>query len=250
MLDNARDEEASQEASQQRTFAAYDKIILLATPHMPTLIVKRRQTVYKDHYGIEKLERWYAEIDYFIDNVLIGDDQVSEFLYLSKDRLEQQSSGGRLRYLITEIQSQTRQAARDLIEYRVTKAMAENGDDESLVSVDEMDPIDFEHYCAEILRSSGWDAQVTQASGDQGIDIIARLGSVKGVFQCKKYGQPVGNSAVQEIIAGKIFEQALFAAVVSNNSYTSSAKQLAAALDVHLLHYSELASFMKRISGD
>jgi len=88
---------------------------------------------------------------------------------------------------------------------------------------------------------------VTQASGDQGIDVIATRDNVKAVLQCKKYSQPVGNAAVQEIIAGKQFEQADIAAVVSNNSYTQSAKQLANAAGVHLLHYAELEQFAEKV---
>ena len=102
-----------------------------------------------------------------------------------------------------------------------------------------LDPIQFEHYFAEILRSNGWDARVTQASGDQGINIIATRGNVKAVFLCKKYSQPVGNGEVQEIVAGKQYDQADIAAVVSNAMFTPSAKQLAGTTGVHLLHCCE-----------
>lgn len=87
----------------------------------------------------------------------------------------------------------------------------------------------------------------TPASGDQGIDVIASYGNVKAVFQCKKYAQPVGNGAVQEIVAGKQFERADIAAVVSNATFTTSAKQLASTTGVHLLHYSELQGFAEKL---
>ena len=106
-----------------------------------------------------------------------------------------------------------------------------------------LDLIQFEHYFAEILRSNRWNTRVTQASGDQGINIIATRGNVKAVFQCKKYSQPVGNGEVQEIVAGKQYDQADIAAVVSNAMFTPSAKQLAGTTGVHLLHYSELQGF-------
>jgi restriction system protein len=50
----------------------------------------------------------------------------------------------------------------------------------------------------------------------------------------------VGNQAVQEIAAGKAHEQAYWAAVVTNNRYTSAAEQLAATNGILLLHYSDL----------
>ena len=39
-------------------------------------------------------------------------------------------------------------------------------------------PTDDELHCALLLRSVGWDAQTTKASGDQGTDVIARRGGV------------------------------------------------------------------------
>ena len=114
-------------------------------------------------------------------------------------------------------------------------------------NLDDVSPIDFEHECADLLNESGWTARVTQASGDQGIDVIATYENVKAVFQVKKYSQPVGNSAVQEIIAGKAFEQAHVAAVVTNSTFTASAKKLANATGVFLLHYSELPDFAEEL---
>ncbi|MBI4842975.1 MAG: restriction endonuclease [Nitrospirae bacterium] len=78
------------------------------------------------------------------------------------------------------------------------------------------------------------------------MDVIANRGNIKAVFQCKKYSKPVGNGAVQEVIAGKKFEKANIAAVVSNTSYTKSAKQLANVAGVHLMHYTELERFANK----
>jgi len=59
-------------------------------------------------------------------------------------------------------------------------------------------------------------------------------------IQCKKYSNPVGNKAVQEVTSGATFHNAEYAVVVSNSSYTASARQLAAKSGVLLLHHSEL----------
>ena len=100
---------------------------------------------------------------------------------------------------------------------------------------------DFEIYCAEKLRLSGWDARVTMQSRDQGIDVVAEKAGVRVVVQCKLYWSPVGNKAVQEIAAGRAHERAHYAAVVSNHRYTSSAEELASTNQVLLLHHSDLA---------
>lgn len=115
--------------------------------------------------------------------------------------------------------------------------------------VDGMSGIDFEHHCAQLLQDAGWDARVTKASGDQGIDIVAKLGSLHAVFQCKSYSRDVGNAAVQEIIAGMAFEGANIGAVVSNASYTTSARQLTASTGVHLLHHDDLPTFASRMGA-
>jgi hypothetical protein len=105
-----------------------------------------------------------------------------------------------------------------------------------------MSPLDFESFCATLLTGSGWSAVITKASGDQGVDIVARKKAKKAVFQCKLYSSPVGNKAVQEILAGKAYESADLAFVVSNADYTPAAVELAAATGVRLVHYSELST--------
>lgn len=103
-----------------------------------------------------------------------------------------------------------------------------------------MSPTDFEHYCAAILRERKWDARVTQTSGDQGIDIVAEKRGVRLVLQCKKYSKPVGNRAVQEIVAGIAHEAAQRGAVVSTNGYTRAARRLAASNNILLLNHTDL----------
>jgi restriction system protein len=102
------------------------------------------------------------------------------------------------------------------------------------------DPLSFEWACASQLKALGWEANTTAGSGDQGIDVEARKAGVCVVVQCKLYSQPVGNGAVQEILAGKAFAKAHIAAVVSNAGFTTKAHELAAATGVLLLHYTEL----------
>ena len=103
-----------------------------------------------------------------------------------------------------------------------------------------MSPQDFERYCALVLRERKWDARLTPPSGDQGVDIVADKRGLRIVVQCKKYGKPVGNRAVQEIVAGIAHQDAQRGVVVATSGYTASAIKLAASNEVLLLHYSEL----------
>lgn len=98
-----------------------------------------------------------------------------------------------------------------------------------------MDGHDYEYYCAELLRRKGFSrVSVTRGSGDQGIDIIAYANKKKFGIQCKFYSNPVGNSAVQEAYTGAKFYGCNVAAVMTNNGFTESSMELAAATGVLL----------------
>lgn len=109
-----------------------------------------------------------------------------------------------------------------------------------LSQLDVKTPVDFELFVASKLISYGWDARTTKTVGDQGVDVLANKGLVSVAIQCKFYTNPVGNDAVQQVVGGKGFYKTTHAAVVTNSSYTFSAKQLAQSMDVLLLHHSEL----------
>ena len=115
--------------------------------------------------------------------------------------------------------------------------------------VDAMDPLEFEHYCANILTNYGWEAHATKGSGDQGTDVIAEKDGIRAVLQCKLYSNPVGNKAVQEVNAGKTFEQAQIACVVTNSTYTKSARRLAQATGVLLIHHEDLPQLATHIQS-
>lgn len=94
---------------------------------------------------------------------------------------------------------------------------------------------EFEHWVAVSLQRFDWDAEVTSGSGDQGIDVIARTANYSVGIQCKLYSQAVGNKAVQEAIAGIRYYGLNIAAVLTNATFTQSAKDLAQAAHVLLL---------------
>jgi restriction system protein len=103
-----------------------------------------------------------------------------------------------------------------------------------------MTPQEFEHFCAQVLREAKWDARVTQYSCDQGVDIVAEKRGLRIVVQCKKYSKPVGNRAVQEVVAAIAHAGAQRGIVVTTCGYTPAAERLAASNEVLLLHYSNL----------
>lgn len=109
-----------------------------------------------------------------------------------------------------------------------------------------LSPLEYEQYCLSQMRLEGWSGQPTTVTSDQGADVVCDYGDIRAVIQCKLYGQPVGNAAVQEVIASRIFYDANIAAVVTNTSFTRSAIQLAEKAMVALLHDTQLRDWAKK----
>lgn len=104
----------------------------------------------------------------------------------------------------------------------------QHGGDWDLLKIDAMEGHDFEYWCAEALRNSGYtDVEVTKGSGDQGVDILATKEGIKFAFQCKRYNSPLGNTPVQEVFAGKSFYGCHACGVITNQYFTPGAKELA-----------------------
>jgi restriction system protein len=97
-----------------------------------------------------------------------------------------------------------------------------------------MSDASFENFVAELFNHLGYNSERTKLSGDQGVDVIAKKGTQVLAIQVKHYNQPVGNSAIQEVVAGANYYNATICYVVTNNYFTKSAKALANANNVIL----------------
>jgi restriction system protein len=201
-------------------------------PHAKILSRKQEQLIYKDDYGKYVFDQWNKEVDYFIKKVLLSDSNIKEFIrnYDYDERLD---------------------AVRQLVDDVAFGTNTSNEEERSheLLPIDDMTGEDYERYCVDLLVSFGWNARLTKSNGDQGVDIIGTIDSLTVIFQCKRYSKPVGNSAVQEAISGMVFEKASGAAVITNNTFTVSARQLASAANIYLLHHTELESFTELLSN-
>jgi restriction system protein len=179
----------------------------------------------KDAYGQEVLGPWIKEASHFTQTVFLSGLRKAD------------------RRLFPGSPAELDQILLQAIERRLRSF----GNAAGFVFEAGMDPVAYEHYCADRLKAAGWRARATQASGDQGVDVLAEAAGRRLVLQCKLYDRPVGNAAVQEIIAGRQFEDAHHAVVVSNAAFTKSAQQLAAKSNVALLHHDELETYGRRL---
>ncbi|MCD8326027.1 MAG: restriction endonuclease [Lachnospiraceae bacterium] len=98
-----------------------------------------------------------------------------------------------------------------------------------------MEGREFEEYCAQLLRSHGFqDVRVTKGSRDFGLDILAEKDGISYGIQCKHYASPVGVKAIQETYAGKDFYDCMVGAVMTNQYFTEPAVEAARKLKILL----------------
>jgi restriction endonuclease Mrr len=107
-----------------------------------------------------------------------------------------------------------------------------------------MDGDKFEHFMANVLAAKGYHVQTTPKSGDQGVDLLLTVDNRKVAIQLKRYTGPVGNGAVQEVVAGMFHYKAKEAWVITTGSFTKSARQLAKSNRVRLIDGRELEDWL------
>jgi HJR/Mrr/RecB family endonuclease len=106
--------------------------------------------------------------------------------------------------------------------------------------------IPFENFLVDVFREWGYQVETTKTSGDQGVDLILSRASVRIAIQAKGYvSSTVGNSAVQEAHTGMKFYQCQRCAVITNSTFTSSARQLAAAVGCALIDGSMIPNLIE-----
>ena len=116
----------------------------------------------------------------------------------------------------------------------------------SLFRVDRMKGDEFENFVKEIYELLGYRVTKTKKSGDQGIDLIVKKLFKKTGIQLKRYSSAVGNSAVQEAVAGKKYYKLDKVCVLTNQKFTKSAIALAKANGVTLLDRDDLKNLINK----
>jgi len=105
---------------------------------------------------------------------------------------------------------------------------------------------EFEHVIKSLLTEMGFEAELTEVTGDGGIDIIAKLDKpfVGGryLFQCKRYsdGNMVGASEVRDFYGAVMADRALKGIFITTSDFTSQAREFAAQSGVELINLPRL----------
>ena len=102
--------------------------------------------------------------------------------------------------------------------------------------IDQLSGFEFELLIQKLLIKSGYHSvKITQASGDYGIDLLAKKNQVSYGFQCKRYQKNIGVSAIQQAYGGISYYHLDRAIVITNSYFTEAAYQLAAVNDILLI---------------
>lgn len=200
-----------------------ERVRQIVRSHLPALLRRKRQLDRTDDYGIRDDTKWMKEVNRFCDGIVYP--AIGQTPPVTPHGMKSKPRRGELDNLVEEF---------------IDQAAAERIPEFAHQFDPSMSPHEYEHFCAERLRLAGWTATVTQASGDQGADIVATRGEQTLVVQCKHYAKPVGNKAVQEIAAAVRHYDADLGVVVATNGFTRSAEQLAATNGVTLLGHDDL----------
>ena len=198
--------------SHRREVQAVQRLI---DPHIAALALRRRQLSYLDPYSKPVLDDWRKEQKRFFERHIAP------------------AFGGEFRMKYLSSWQTFPMLDRSVDAYETERTLPP-------VSLATTDPKAYEEAVAQALATMGWDCRTTRSTGDQGADVIACKEGVKVIVQCKLYSNPVGNKAVQEVHAAVAYEAAQAGAVVTNATFTKSARMLAESTGILLLHHSEL----------
>lgn len=99
---------------------------------------------------------------------------------------------------------------------------------------------EFENLMINLLRRAGMTVHDTPASNDYGADMIIEYNGYRIAGQCKYYSTPVGIKAVQEVMGAIAYYDCDAGLVVTNQTFTQQAINLANANNILLFDENSL----------
>jgi hypothetical protein len=120
------------------------------------------------------------------------------------------------------------------------------------LALDNLSGIDFENLIASLLARMGFQIEMTKASGDGGVDIIATVEKplLRGryLIQCKRFaiGSPVGAPIVREFYGAlRADHRAVKGMLVTTSSFTDQARDFARDLPIDLIDREQLEHLLR-----
>jgi Restriction endonuclease len=180
------------------------------------------------------------EVDQVLEGMLRGRDSTHAslpFLARYRQRFSQSYSRSYLAAELKRLFHKSRQAPRPGFQLTLEYARTLSG-------------LEFEVWLARLLREAGIPGvSVTQASRDQGADLVITIGSRKIVMQAKQYQDTIGNSAVQQVHGALPYYAATEAWVVTTSTFSKDAMDLAYRTGVRLVSGNQLLNLPAMLQG-
>lgn len=208
----------------------------------------------------KSFSEFFKEV-YFVDTELVrSDSSENYYLFTYKAKTKDQ-----LNYLLSNQNemfekldgSPVFKVLFDTTFHMKIKHLSESGESENYEKSSDINYFDymggheFEYFCADLLKNNGFMCvEVTQGSGDHGIDILAEKDDITYAIQCKCYSKDIGNSAIQQAHTGKSIYKKDVSVVMTNRDFTPQAKEEAEALGVKLWNRDKLLYFINNSKTD
>lgn len=163
------------------------------------LQIRRKQLVFQNAYGTTIYDKWNKEKSDFVKR-----EVYACFAKAGYEKYFEKATPLLLTYL-------------DQVAFTEPRAVPVKSSNPDIYSPD-MDPFDYERYCAKLLRKSGWEAIVTSECGDQGADIVASKKACAwscsanfipkpwGMMLCNRWRQP---SIIMQAVLQPLFQMRL-----------------------------------------
>jgi len=198
----------------------------------------KSKSVYNQEYS-EVLEKMIRGFHNIVNNLFVIFHNASMNQLLGYDY--EQSKDGVQQHLkrITEMKEKDKDSDINLynILYNDTQSVINNFD---IIHYNYNHSISIEKDC------NFENAEVTTASHDYGVDVIAYKDNIKYAIQCKKYSSKVGIKAVQEVIGSRSMHKCHVGVVLTNNYFTKSAIELAEKNNIFLWDRNKLDELLKK----
>jgi HJR/Mrr/RecB family endonuclease len=121
---------------------------------------------------------------------------------------------------------------------------------QTFTEIDAMTGYEFEDFIVDLFTKLGYVVEKRKRSREQGLDLLLLKHGERIAVQVKRYKRPVGNRAVQQAHAACVYHNCRRAIVVTNSTFTTPAKQLAARfVNVELWDREVIKEKIKRVWG-
>lgn len=112
-------------------------------------------------------------------------------------------------------------------------------------NIDSMTGVEFEKYLKKLLITLNFDSVIlTKASGDFGVDLIAKKGNLKIAIQAKRQLNKVSRHAISDAVAGMQHYNCNKSMVITNNYFTRDAIKFSSTTNCQLINRDNLANMI------